>query len=234
MKIAFVSASFAFVLAACSSPSEAIQPASSIADRPEREGSSLHVLYLHGNIVQRHGKNAVSPEYGPYMFDEIVVALGRSGANVHAPVRTGNPSNEASAQQVVAFVEELLKSGVSPTHITVVGASQGSIIAMLVSETLKNPALKFVLMGACNDWVRNEINPDLYGHILSIYEVGDPYGASCEPLTANKPGVSSFKEHRLSTGLSHGFLYSPLPAWIEPTLLWSARAVAQATDDEAG
>ena len=188
-------------------------------------GETRHIVYLHGRIVQQQGKAAVSPEFGPYRFDDIVDELGRDGAQVHAPLRTGEPSIEDSAAHVETLVRGLLESGVPASSIVFVGASQGSIIAMLVSGTLANPQLRFVLMGGCNDWVRDELRPDLFGHILSIYEEGDPYGASCESVVAGKPGVTSFEELRLHTGLSHGFLYRPLPEWIDPTLRWTAQSM---------
>lgn len=198
--------------------------------RPAQSGRSSHVVYLHGNIVQQQGRNAVSPTFGPYLFDDIVTALGRGGRTVHAPIRTGAPSNEDSARHVAGIVRGLLDAGVPAHEITIVGASQGAIIAMLASDELEHPQLRFVLMGACNDWVREEVKPDLHGHILSIYEAGDPYGASCEALVAGKQGVRSFQELRLETGLSHGFLYRPIAAWIEPVRRWSAGADDPATD----
>lgn len=186
---------------------------------------TTHVVYLHGRIVQQQGTNAVSPEYGPYLFDEIVSALGANGAEVHAPVRTGEPPIEQSATRVVELVQALLDSGVAPGRVVVVGASQGSIIAMLASQRLRNPQLRFVLLGACNAWVRDELSPELQGHVLSIYEEGDPYGHSCDPMIATQRGVSSFEEVDLHTGLSHGFLYRPLPQWVEPVLRWSELGV---------
>jgi len=183
---------------------------------------TLHVVYLHGKIVQQQGRNAVSPEYGPYEFDEIVEALGEGGARVHAPIRKGESDTTVAAEEVTALVRGLLGAGVPAEDITIVGASLGSVIAMRASAAMGNPSLRFVLLGACNDWVKEELDPDLHGHVLSIYEESDVYGQSCEPVVAGKRGISSFDEVRLATGLGHGFLYRPLPEWVVPALRWSA------------
>lgn len=183
---------------------------------------TLHVVYLHGKIVQQQGRNAVSPEYGPYEFDEIVEALGEGGARVHAPIRTGESDTTVAAEEVAALVRGLLGAGVPAEDITIVGASLGSVIAMRASAAMENPSLRFVLLGACNDWVKEELDPDLHGHVLSIYEESDVYGQSCESVVAGKPAISSFDEVRLATGLGHGFLYRPLPEWVGPALRWSA------------
>ncbi|TYT27011.1 hypothetical protein FZO89_12495 [Luteimonas viscosa] len=182
---------------------------------------SRHVLYLHGRIVEQQGKDAVSPEYGRYMFDEIVSALGRTGAVVHAPVRSADSTTDRAAGDVAGLVDGLLAAGVAESDITIVGASIGSIIAMKASDRMQRGSLRFVLLGACNDWVRDELKPELHGHVLSIYEEGDPYGGSCRSVVASQPTVGEFEERALSTGLSHGFLYRPLPEWVTPTLAWS-------------
>lgn len=184
-------------------------------------GKTRHIVYLHGKIVQEQGTRAISPKYGPYLFDAIVEELGRNGARVHAPVRTGKANTEESARDVVLLVRELMASGVPADSITVVGASLGAIIAIRTSVAIENPSLRYVLLGACNAFVRDELKPDLHGHVLSIYEESDPYGGTCRPVAEGKPGVTSFDEVRLTTGLSHGFLYRPLPGWVEPTLRWS-------------
>lgn len=211
---------FAVVIAACSASASAgpHEPGAHVS----AEGGARHVLYLHGRIVQQQGKDAVSSEYGRYMFDAIVTALGKAGAVVHAPLRTADTTTDEAAEHAAAFIGRLLASGVDEGDITIVGASLGAIIAMKTSSRLKRPSLRFVLLGACNDWVRDELRPELHGHFLSIYEQRDPYGASCASVVRNQPTVGVFEELELSTGLSHGFLYRPLPEWVEPTRDWPA------------
>ena len=43
-------------------------------------------------------------------------------------------------------------------HITVIGASKGAVIAMLVSTLVDNPRVRYVVMSNCNEWVpRREV-----------------------------------------------------------------------------
>lgn len=223
MKILLASALFTLLILPCSAlPASAWQPGRLSVEADPVAVGLPHIVYLHGKIVQQQGRNAVSPEYGPYEFDEIVEALGKGGARVHAPIRTGESDTTVAAEEVAALVRGLLGAGVPAEDITIVGASLGSVIAMRASAAMENPSLRFVLLGACNDWVKEELDPDLHGHVLSIYEESDVYGQSCESVVAGKPGISSFDEVRLATGWGHGFLYRPVPEWVGPTLRWSA------------
>ncbi|MEG3193874.1 hypothetical protein SNE32_16765, partial [Lysobacter sp. D1-1-M9] len=88
MKIPKFRASLALLILLCSPPPLAAQQRGLAGDGPTADGLA-HIVYLHGKIVQQQGRNAVSPEYGPYEFDEIVEALGEGGARVHAPIRMG-------------------------------------------------------------------------------------------------------------------------------------------------
>jgi len=114
-------------------------------------------------------------------------------------------------------------SGVSASHITVAGASKGSLIATLVSSKLQVPGVRYVLLAGCNDWLIRTWHPKLSGAVLSIYEASDDIGGSCAPLIKRSSAVTSFREIRLETGLGHGMLYRPLPQWIRPTIAWAKR-----------
>jgi len=200
-----------FALAACATPRATSSPT-----QPAR-----HIIYLHGRIVQEKGPQAISDEFGPYQLSEIVRSLGSGGAVVHAPLRPKSQRIEDAATATVSQIQDLLKDRVPAHDITVVGASQGGIIAMLTSAKLADPELKFVLLGACNPYVRDRFAPDLNGKVLSVYEQGDPYGGSCRDIVGASSGVVQFKELRLTTGLGHGFLYAPLAQWVDAALDWS-------------
>lgn len=68
------------------------------------------------------------------------------------------------AAKVGAQVKELLKAGVPAKNITVVGASQGSWIAMLISTDAANRDLNFVFIAACaaDDGLLKLVNLHLY------------------------------------------------------------------------
>lgn len=152
-----------------------------------------YIYYLHGKIVEDAGPRGVSPRFGAYDYPGIIAALRRGGLTV------------------------------PPTHITVAGASKGAVIASLVSTRLADRPVRYVLMANCNDWLIRTHQPRLSGAVLSIYEASDDVGGSCRPLVRRSPAVTQFREVRLDTGLGHGIVYRPLPAWVRPTIAWAKR-----------
>lgn len=181
------------------------------------------VIYLHGAILESQGPAAHDARYGDYEWAGIVHALGATGATVKADLRPVGTEVSVWADRVVGDVRAMLAMGIQPSAITVIGASKGAVIASLVSTRLRVRGVRYVLMGNCNQWLLNTWRPRLTGEVLSIYETSDRIGGSCKALAAQSPKVARFSEIRLSTGLGHGFLYRPLPAWVEPAAKWAAR-----------
>lgn len=134
----------------------------------------------------------------------------------------------ASADETVKQIRELIASGVPPSHITVIGASKGSVITMLVSTKLQNPEVRYVIMGNCNDTIfaRNDIR--LSGRVLSIYEESDEFGHTCAAFFDRHGALTAHDEVHLRLGINHSFLYSPLPDWVEPATAWARRASLRA------
>jgi hypothetical protein len=121
-------------------------------------------------------------------------------------------------------VRELLAAGVPARNITVVGASKGAIITMLASTYLKQRDVAFVVMGNCNDEVLDRWKPEMAGRLLSIYDATDDFGGTCAKLrTMAGENITAYDEVRIDTGLRHGFLYKPLPEWIDPAAKWARR-----------
>ncbi len=181
--------------------------------------SARYLFYLHGRIVER-GRRPISPDYGPYEYDQILDTFKQRGFVVISEQRTAGTDVEKYAEKVASQIKQLLKAGVPTRNITVVGASQGSYIAMLVSTYLKNRDLSFVFMAACSAEARYLEKIDWHGKVLSIYESTDGAG-SCEKYRADATGVAKYQETQLRTGLRHGFIYRPMTEWIEPTIAWA-------------
>lgn len=198
----------------------------------DRAPAARHIVYLHGRIVQEQGREAVSPDHGRYRFDDIVAALGREGAIVHAPLREHSATLQQGAEAAKAIVHGLLAAGTSAEHITLVGASQGAIIAALVSDQLVEPDLRYVLMAGCNDWLIETLAPRLHGHVLSIHDASDALVGSCARLFAASSKVGETSEVRIDTGLGHGFLYRALDVWLRPALEWAEGVNPAAEDSE--
>ncbi len=191
-----------------------------INSKPANKKDTKYLFYLHGRIIEDQGINAVSEKYGLYQYTKILNTLEQEGLIVKSDARKENTDVIIYAHKIVQEINTLIQSGIAPENITVLGASKGSLIAMLVSTELGNSDLNFILMGNCNDWVLENFDINLQGHILSIYEKSDEFGNSCEAIVANSKQVKTFKEIVLETNLGHGFLYQPLEDWIVPAVEW--------------
>lgn len=186
-----------------------------------KASSQQIIFYLPGKIVENQGAKAFDTMngYGAYLYDVILDSLKKRGATVLSDVRSKDTDVKTYALKIKKEIDSLLKTGIKPEAITVIGASKGASIAMYVSTFLKNKRVNFVFMAACYQGsIDTELN--CYGNILSIYEASDQAG-SCNAVILSSKGLSHFKELKLNTGLKHGFLYKPLSEWIEPCLQWS-------------
>ena len=213
-------------VAACGTPAPEATP--SVANRGTSTASVSpaglrHVIYLHGKILETDGPEAVSPEHGRYEYAAIVRALGGDSVTVHASVRPSGAGVVAYADSTLAEVRKLMATGVRPERITVVGASKGGVIALVTSSRLTEPEVGYVVLGACYPDLEKDFQPRLHGRVLSIYEASDSLGGSCAATFAASPALTGHAEVRLDTGLRHGFLFHPLPVWLDPTRGWIAQ-----------
>jgi hypothetical protein len=178
--------------------------------------SAKYLFYLHGAIVQEQGPNAISKDFGPYKYQDILDTLKSKGFYVISEVRPKETEAEDYGTKIKNQVDSLLYAGVSPSHITIVGASAGAHIAVNAAIKLKNPKLNFVVIGMCwPETYKDYSSKELCGNFLSIYETSDPRG-SCEKVFQQKNCDGKFKEVVTNTGKSHGFLYLPYKDWVEP------------------
>lgn len=183
-----------------------------------------HVFYLHGQIVEEQGRRGTHPKHGTYEYDAILKALARPGFVVHSEARPKGTDPAIYAGKVAAEVERLLAQGVPGRRITVIGASKGAVIAMLVSTRLASPAspeVGYVVLGNCNGWVLENFRVDLHGEVLSLYDASDEFGETCQPAFEQSKQIGAHREIRLDTGLGHGFLYRPMDEWVGPAVAWA-------------
>ena len=180
-----------------------------------------HVIYVHGKAVEDSGRRP-STRFGIYEYDAILDALRNAGFAVTSEQRPKDTDPSAAAERLVAEVRALIAKGVPASHITVIGASKGGVIAMLASTKLENPDLRYVLLGNCNDTILERHRPRLSGRVLSVYEKSDEFGHSCAAFFAK--GAPALREHRelaLDLGINHAFLYTPRKEWLEPAIEWA-------------
>ena len=202
MKTIFI-AGLLLVLAACSAKSE------------------KHIFYLHGRIIELQGVNAVSEEYGPYKYYEILDSLRELGATVHAEVRKENVDFDAFCKKTSKQIDSLIKNGVDASDITVIGASKGGVMAMSISNLNRHP-INYVFLASNNDQIEKEhSNWKLKGRVLAIYDSSDTIaGKTYDVWKQRSPNVKTFKQVNLDTKLGHGFLYTPMKEWMVPVRDW--------------
>jgi pimeloyl-ACP methyl ester carboxylesterase len=109
--------------------------------------------------------------------------------------------------------------------VGVVGASMGAGIALLASARLQEPGVRFAVLGACLSpnarRLVTEEGKGPCGRVLSIREKSDDFTEPCPAWEdAQSPPSLVVREMVLETGLAHGFLYRPLPQWLDPVVEW--------------
>jgi hypothetical protein len=174
-----------------------------LATSAQGQTASRYVIYLHGRIVEEAGRHPTDPVYGIYEYDAILDSLRHAGFVVLSDQRPRRADSDSFAARVVQQIDSLLRHGVRPRDITVVGFSKGGWIAILASSRLQNPDVH------------------VSGRLLSLYETSDSLGVSCDPMFAHRTPGSSIQEISLSLGLGHGTFFQPRPAWLLPTIAWA-------------
>jgi hypothetical protein len=191
------------------------------------EAGPRHLIYLHGRVVQeQQDARPRHPEWGYYELEKILATFRERGFLVTGEIRPKGQSVSAAADGVVAQVKRLLGSGVPPQRVIVVGGSMGAAIALLASVRLQNPELRLAVLGACMSrtvpLLVEEHGARPAGRILSFRETSDETSEPCPAWSEAASSSLRVREVVLSTGLHHGFLYLPLPQWVEPVVGWAS------------
>ncbi len=191
------------------------------AARGESQTPPRYIIYLHGRIIEDGGRRPTDPAYGVYEYDAILDSLRHAGFVVLSDQRPPRTNSDSFATHVAGQVDSLLRLGVSPRAITVIGFSKGGWIAILASSRIHNPAISFVFMGACGPWAFEA--PDLHvtGRLLSLYETSDSLGVSCAPMFARRGPGPEPREIALSLGRGHGTFFQARSAWLDPAIAWA-------------
>ena len=182
-----------------------------------------YLFYFHGRIIENQGTRPTDPRYGVYEYQEILDTFKNKGFVVVSEARPKGTDNVAYAHKMVDQINTLIKAGVPPRNITVVGASKGGGIAIFTSTFLKNRDVNFVIMASCGDYDDYKTTvPDFWGNILSIYDYKDDTGAgTCQNFFDHSTGINRHDEIVVKLGLGHGILYKPLKEWVDPVVAWA-------------
>jgi hypothetical protein len=191
-----------------------------LATPAQGQTAPRYLIYLHGRIVEDAGRHPADSVFGSYDYDAILDSLRRPGIVVLSEQRPLKTDSDSFAIHVAGQVDSLIRSGVSPKAITVIGFSKGGWIAILASSRLQNTAISFVFMAACGPWA---FEPGLHvaGRLLSLYETSDSLGVSCAPMFARRSPGSRVREIALSLGLGHGTFFQPRSEWLAPAMAWA-------------
>lgn len=182
-----------------------------------------YIFFLHNKFIEENDLSVAHPEYGKAEYNEILASFRKDNFIVFSEKRSKNTNAAEYAEMIVEQIKKLIKKGISPNKITVIGTSKGGYIAQYVSTYLANPDVNFVFIGCFRDIDIQEI-PDINfcGNILTIYEKSDIYGVDAiKRKETSKLKINHFKQIELNTNLKHGFLYKALDEWIVPSKKWA-------------
>ena len=98
-----------------------------------------YVIYLHGRIIEDQGRRPTHPSWGTYEYQQILDRLAAGGLIVISEQRPPMTDMDIFASHVADQVRALLRAGVPPEHVSVVGFSKGGGIAMRTSALVQNP-----------------------------------------------------------------------------------------------
>jgi hypothetical protein len=195
----------------------------SLSQEKTQKQNQRYIFFLHNKFIEENDLNTAHPEYGKAEYNEILASFRKDNFIVYSEIRKKNANAYDYAEKIEKQVNKLLKKGVAPNKITVIGTSKGGYIAQYVSTFIANPDMNFVFIGSFMEIDIEQI-PDINycGNILAIYEKSDMYGVSAiKRKETSKLKINHFKEVELNTNLKHGFLYKALDLWILPCKKWA-------------
>ncbi len=192
----------------------------SYAQEQEADVNAQYVFFFHSKILEDMGEEAISSQYGTYEYDSIVMAFEHMDYITFAEIRPKHADPEHYAMKTIAQMDSLKRLGVPSSHINVVGTSKGALISMLISTLYTDTAVKYVVMGMCNDATARYFNLNLHGKVLSIYEDTDVVGKSCINIKQQSKQLTAYREEKLELGIGHGFVFRPMDEWLVPTFEW--------------
>ena len=189
---------------------------------PEKpDQNRFYLIYIHGKIAEGSDGNPISSDYGPYEYFNIVNDFAQAGFVTISEIREKNTDIERYSIKMTQWIESLLKAGIPPQHITVVGASKGGMIAAKVADRLKNKEIKYVFLAGLFKEFLDKEHVKLWGEILSVYDTSDKSQGLPEAYLKSSPKITKFKILVTETGLSHGLIFKPYPVWMKEIVSWS-------------
>lgn len=188
---------------------------------PDKIDPSAHyVFYMHGGKIPEGMTSYEHMVMGVYDLPTITKGLEDPAYHVIAYVRPYKMEEAEAGQKLAGEVQTLLKAGVAPERITLVGFSFGAVAVIMASFNLENEKINIGLLAGCAGRVMWESELAVWGRVLSLYDKDDDLVASCKVLQERGGKITSFEEQVLETGKGHPLFFSPDPVWVAPLKRW--------------
>ncbi len=187
---------------------------------PTINTNSHYLVFMHGKIIEKKGLPAKSKRHGPYEYEAMLDRFAASGFTVISQTRNYPVDIFDYAVGVSEQIEKLLAAGVPAHNISVAGFSKGGRMALVVSSFIQNRDINYIILAGCRTSDIDQLDLDLYGRVLSIYDISDDKFESCSEIFSASKGITQSREIALDTGLGHGLFYSPLDIWLSPMTQW--------------
>jgi hypothetical protein len=193
---------------------------------PEDIDANLrYVFYLPDEVVTPENPQPRHPDYGEYQYAEIVNQFVAAGFAVITQPRETTAHPYLVATNIAGQVRRLADAGVPASHIGIVGAGQGAVIAITAVSKLGDSDLQIVLLSACTSpfieyWKKE--NELLSGNVLSFYVSGSTRRGPCLPYLeyCGKGRVKERREIALPESIGEGYFYKGIGAWMLPAMAW--------------
>lgn len=215
MKLPLFLLTLALVSVAGAAPGEIM---TRLPSKPDPARSYL--FYFHGGIVEGSNGRPVSEAYGPYEFGEILKRFARDGFVVISEIRVRGVDVNSYAEEISGMIHGLLAGGVPASRIAVVGASQGGIIAALVSTKVKEPEINYIIISGLFRDLNTIGDVGLHGRVLAIHDKADTHAFDPERYFKQSPALKESRQIITETGRGHGLVYRPLDEWYLPLREW--------------
>jgi len=164
--------------------------------------------------------SAFNHQYGSYEYEAIKEAFRSRGYVLYSDERPYGTDPDQYSWLIAKQVDSLLKEGIAPESISVVGSGKGALITMLTSAHIRTNEVKYVVLSGCNELVAQYFHIELFGTILSVHEKTDEFWVSCDAIKEASKDVYKYKEVELNTGLKNGYLYKPMEEWLTLVYEW--------------
>ncbi|MEL7223023.1 MAG: YqiA/YcfP family alpha/beta fold hydrolase, partial [Bacteroidota bacterium] len=96
-----------------------------------------HLFFYHSRFLENNSLSTPHPTHGKVEYEKILQTFEAAGFQVHSEIRSANTNVREYALQQVPKIDSLIKQGIAPEDITIVGTSKGGYIAQYLSTFLQ-------------------------------------------------------------------------------------------------